>query len=467
MNALDSIQRRDHLDSASAVAARIHAVPGLTEEVVRRISNEKEEPEWMLAIRLEALKAYRQRSLPNWPRQPDLSGLNLDAISYYVAPDARQSHTWDDVPEEIKDTFEKLGIPEAERTSLGGVGAQFDSEVVYHRLKEEIAAQGVIFEDLDVAVKEYPEIVRKHFSKCISPNDHTFISLHYAVWSGGTFIYVPRGVSVEIPLQAYFRMNTRAMGQFEHTLIVVEEGAKLHYIEGCSAPRYEASSLHAGGVEIFVGKGANVRYSSVENWSKNTYNLNTKRAIVEEEGTIEWVGGNLGSRATMLYPCSILKGRNARANHLSIAFAGEGQDQDTGAKVYHLAPGTTSMVQAKSISVGGGRTNYRGHLFIKKGAKGAKASVECDALLFDAASSTDTMPAIEVKERDAEVAHEARVGRISDENIFYLRSRGFTEKEAVEMIVNGFMERITKELPLEYAVELNKLIALEIEGSLG
>jgi Fe-S cluster assembly protein SufB len=439
--------------------------PGLTEEVVRKISASKNEPQWMLDLRLAALKAFQQKPTPAWG--PDLSRLNLDKISYYVAPDATQSHTWDDVPKEIKETFERLGIPEAERKALGGVGAQWDSEVVYHNLKRSIAEQGVIFENLDVAVRKYPDLVKRYFSKCIGINDHKFISLHYAVWSGGTFIYVPRGVKVEIPLQAYFRMNARAMGQFEHTLIVVEEGAELHYIEGCSAPRYEAASLHAGGVEIFVAKNARARYSSVENWSRNTYNLNTKRAIVEEDGTIEWVGGNLGSCVTMLYPCSILKGRGARADHISVAFAAKGQDQDTGAKIYHLAPGTTSTVKAKSISQAGGRTNYRGHLFIRKGAKGAKSSVTCDALMFDAISTADTMPSIEVKEQDSEVAHEARVGRISDENIFYLMSRGLAAQEAVEMIVNGFLEPVTKELPVEYAVELNKLITLEIEGSLG
>lgn len=418
-------------------------------------------------IRLAALKEFQEKKMPSWEGMPDLSGLDLSKISYYVAPNAKQSTNWDDVPAEIKETFDKLGIPEAEKKALGGVGAQFESEVVYHSLKESIAKQGVIFEDLDVALKKYPELVQKYFSKCINIRDHKFISLHYAVWSGGTFIYVPKGVKVEIPLQAYFRMNTKSMGQFEHTLIVVEEGAELHYIEGCSAPRYEVSSLHAGGVEIFVGKNAKCRYSSVENWSKNTYNLNTKRATVEENGTIEWVGGNLGSGVTMLYPCSVLKGRGARADHISIAYAGEGQDQDTGAKVYHLAPNTTSNIKAKSISIAGGRTNYRGHLFVKKGAVGCKSSVECDALMFDDISSTDTMPYLEIKENDVDIVHEARVGKISEENIFYLMSRGLSEEQAVEMIVNGFMEEVTKELPLEYAVELNKLISLEIEGSLG
>ncbi len=465
MDALEISRARHELPAPAKV--RFQETPGLSEEVVRRISRSKDEPDWMLALRLEALKAFTAKAMPDWPGMPDLSPLDLDAITYYVAPEARESRTWDEVPKEIKETFERLGIPEAERKALGGVGGQWDSEVVYHNLKQELEAQGVIFENLDVAVRKYPELVRKRFGTCISLNDHKFISLHYAVWSGGTFIYVPKGVKVEIPLQAYFRMNTRSMGQFEHTLIVVDDGAELHYIEGCSAPRYETSSLHAGGVEIFVGKGARCRYSSVENWSRNTFNLNTKRAIVERGGTIEWVGGNLGSGATMLYPCSILKGEGARAEHISIAFAAHGQDQDTGAKVYHLAPRTTSTIKAKSISQGGGRTNYRGHLFIRPGAKGSKASVECDALMFDAESKTDTMPSLEIKEPDVEVAHEARVGRISDENIFYLMSRGLSEEQAVEMIVNGFLEPVTKELPVEYAVELNKLITLEIEGGLG
>ncbi len=458
---------RDRHEQASAAKIRYQESPGLTEEVVRKISASKNEPQWMLDIRLAAFKAFEDKAMPAWDKQPDLSGLDLNKISYYVAPDAKQSHTWDEVPDEIKDTFEKLGIPEAERKALGGVGGQWDSEVVYHNLKKELEEQGVIFENLDVAVQEYPELVKKHFSKCINIHDHKFISLHYAVWSGGTFIYVPKGVKVEIPLQAYFRMNTESMGQFEHTLIIVDEGAELHYIEGCSAPRYDTSSLHAGGVEIFVKPGARARYSSVENWSKNTYNLNTKRAIVEKDGVIEWIGGNLGSGVTMLYPCSVLQGQGARADHISIAFAAKGQDQDTGAKVYHLAPKTTSTIKAKSISQGGGRTNYRGHLFIKKGATGSKASVECDALMFDQESSTDTIPYIDVQEEDVEMAHEARVGKISDENIFYLMSRGLSEEEAVEMIVNGFLEPVTKELPIEYAVELNKLITLEIEGSLG
>lgn len=457
---------REH-ETPTKSAPKYQSLPGINEIVVEKISSSKSEPSWMRDIRFAALKEFQAKPMPAWPGQPDLAKLDLNKIIYFVQANAQQSHSWNDVPDEIKDTFEKLGIPEAERKALGGVGAQFESEVVYHNLKESIAKKGVIFEDLDVAVKKYPELVQKYFSKCINIRDHKFISLHYAVWSGGTFIYVPKGVKVEIPLQAYFRMNTQSMGQFEHTLIIVEEDAELHYIEGCSAPRYVTSSLHAGGVEIFVGKNAKCRYSSVENWSKNTFNLNTKRAHVDAGGAIEWVGGNLGSGATMLYPCSVLKGEGARADHISIAYAGEGQDQDTGAKIYHLAPHTSSTVKAKSISIAGGRTNYRGHIYIKKGAKGSTTAVECDALMFDDVSKTDTMPYIEVLEQDVAVAHEARVGRISDENIFYLMSRGLSEEQAIELIVNGFMEDVTKELPIEYAVELNRLITLEIEGSLG
>ncbi len=438
---------------------------GLTAAVVRRISAHKNEPAWMLALRLEAYQSWTEKTPPSWG--PDLSALNLATLTYFAPPGTQRSTTWDDVPAEIRQTFTELGIPEAEQRVLGGVGAQYDSETVYHKLKEELARQGVLFDDLDTAVQRYPDLVKKYFARCISIHDHYFISLHYAVWSGGTFIYVPPGVTVTVPLQAYFRMNTPHAGQFEHTLIILDEGAELHYIEGCSAPRYEASSLHAGGVEIFVGKHARCRYSSVENWSKNTYNLNTKRAKVDAHGTIEWVGGNLGSAATMLYPCSVLHGAHARADHLSIAFAGPGQHQDTGAKVYHLAPQTTSTVTAKSIARGGGRTSYRGHLYIRRDLHDVRATISCDSLLLDEESSTDTTPALEVNSPDATVAHEARVGRISDENIFYLMSRGLTEARAIELIVNGFMEPVTKELPLEYAIELNKLIALEIENSIG
>ena len=455
------------LEKASLAKPKSQSLPGITELTIKQISDTKDEPDWMRTIRNEALLEFQEKTPLDWPHQPDLTKLELDKIIYFVQPGSAQQHSWDEVPDDIKDTFEKLGIPEAERKSLGGVGAQFESEVVYHNLKKEIAEQGVIFEDLDIAVKKYPDLVQKYFSKCINIRDHKFISLHYAVWSGGTFIYVPKGVKVEIPLQAYFRMNTESMGQFEHTLIVVEEDAELHYIEGCSAPRYETSSLHAGGVEIFVGKNAKCRYSSVENWSKNTFNLNTKRAHVQEGGEVEWVSGQLGSGATMLYPCSVLQGDNSKAAHISIAYAGPKQDQDTGAKVYHLGKNTKSIIKAKSISLGGGRSNYRGHVFIKKGAKGSKSSTECDALMFDDVSQSDTMPYLEVNEPQTNIVHEARAGKISDENIYYLMSRGLSEEQAVELIINGFMDDVTKELPLEYAVELNKLITLEITGGLG
>lgn len=436
---------------------------GPTEAVVRAISAAKHEPAWMLELRLAAYRAFTKKQMPAWEGQPDLAGLDLNTLTYYLPPAAARGTTWEEVPDEIKETFEQLGIPEAERKALAGAGAQYDSETVYHNLKERFRKQGVLFEDMDDAVKNYPELVQQYFSKCITLNDHKFIALHYAVWSGGTFIYVPKGVKVEIPLQAYFRMNTKSMGQFEHTLIILEEGAELHYIEGCSAPRYDASSLHAGGVEIFVKKKARCRYSSVENWSKNTYNLNTKRAIVEEEGVIEWVGGNLGSHVTMLYPCSILQGRGARAEHLGIAYAADGQDQDTGAKVYHLAPLTKSRIISKSISKDGGRTNFRAHIYGKPGATGSETSVACDALIFGDASS-DTMPYFEIHDQTMLSSHEARVGKLREEHLYYLESRGLREAAAVTLLINGFLNPVTKELPLEYAAELNKLITLEIEG---
>ena len=454
----------DHADKEQ------HAVvteEGLTEEVVRKISSHKKEPEWMLQKRLKAFGFFNKTDLPRWG--PDLSRLDLNKIRYFSVPDAQHnSRTWDDVPEDIKKTFDRLGIPEAEKRELSGVGAQYDSMIIYHNLQKELQDQGVIFEDMDVALQKYPELIQKYFmTNCIPIHDHKFIMLHAAVWSGGTFIYVPKGVKVPMPLQAYFRMNAKKGGQFEHTLIIVDEGAELHYVEGCSAPQYAENSIHAGCVEIYVKKGAKCRYSSVENWSKNTYNLNTKRAIVEEDGIIEWVGGNLGSGVTMLYPCSILKGARARADHLAIAFAGKGQDQDTGAKVIHTAPDTTSRIVSKSISKDGGIASYRGFLLINEGAVNAKSNVECDALILDDKSKTNTYPTIKIKEQQSDVGHEATVGRISDDQIFYLMSRGLSKEQAMQMIVNGFMEPIIRELPLEYAVEMNKLIELEMEGSIG
>ncbi len=445
----------------------LRSKPGLSEDVVRMISADKKEPEWMLQKRLKSLELFNKMPMPTWG--PDISKLDLENIYYYGKPNAKaNSRTWEEVPQDIKRTFERLGIPEAEQKALGGVGAQYDSAVVYHSLKKEWEDQGVIFLDMDEALQKYPELVKENFmTKCIPIGDHKFIALHGAVWSGGTFIYVPKGVRVNLPLQAYFRMNAEKSGQFEHTLIIVDDDAEVHYIEGCSAPQYNSNSLHAGCVEVIVGKRARARYSSVENWSKNTYNLNTKRAIVDADATMEWIGGNMGSGVTMLYPCSILKGDRSRADHLSIAYAGHGQHQDTGSKVYHFGKNTTSVVKAKSISKDGGITTYRGLLKIGKGAIHAKSNVQCDALILDEISKSDTIPFIDIKEDKVSVGHEATVGKISDEQIFYLMSRGIKQEQAMQMIVCGFIEPIIKELPLEYAVELNRLIQLEMEGSVG
>jgi len=453
----------EHNEDRSIVKAKL----GLREEVVELISKEKNEPAWMLEKRKKALNHFLKTSMPKWG--PDISNLDLNKIRFYTKPDARKNaKSWDDVPKDIRRTFDRLGIPQAEQKVLAGVGAQYDSEIVYHSMRKDLEEKGVVFEDMDAALQKYPELVKKYFmTNCIPITDHKFIMLHGAVWSGGTFIYVPKGVKVDMPLQAYFRMNAKKGGQFEHTLIVVDEGAELTYIEGCSAPQYGEYSLHAGCVEVFVMKGARMRYASVENWSKNTFNLNTKRAIVEEDGIMEWIGGNMGSCATMLYPCSILKGERARADHLAIAFAGKGQNQDTGAKVVHAAPNTTSVITSKSISKDGGIASYRGLLRINKGATNAKSSVQCDALIMDSQSKSNTYPSIKINERNVDVGHEATVGRISDEQIFYLQSRGLSEEQATQMIVTGFIEPIVKELPLEYAVELNKLIEMEMEGSVG
>lgn len=445
------------------------ATRGLSEKLVRKISHLKNEPDWMLEKRLEGLRLFNEKPLPAWG--PNLSKLNFDEIIYYAAPGEiteDKTRSWEDVDPEIKDTFEKLGIPEAEKAMLAGVGAQYESSVVYHKLKKKWEDLGVIFEDMDVAVQKYPDLVRTYFmNKCVPVNDHKFAALHAAVWSGGTFLYVPAGVKVDAPMQAYFRMNAENMGQFEHTLMIIEEGADAHYIEGCSAPKYGSNSLHAGCVEIFVGKNARFRYSSVENWSKDTYNLNTKRAIVADHGRMEWVGGNMGSQVTMLYPCSILQGRGAHAEHLGIAFAGADQIQDTGAKVIHVAPDTTSSVIMKSLSKDRGQSVYRGLLTIGPKAKGAVARVICDALILDDHSTSDTIPDMNVHNNDVTIGHEATVGKIGQEEVFYLMSRGLTEAEAHAMVVNGFIEPIVKTLPLEYAVEMNRLIELEMEGSVG
>ncbi len=458
---------RETYDHVTKTEYTLKVEPGLNEEVVRLISKEKNEPEWMLQKRLECLRLFNKMPMPEWG--PSLKDLDINKITFFATADAKKNaRSWDDVPQEIKNTFEKLGIPEAERKALAGAGAQFESNIIYHNLKKEWDEKGVIFEDFDEAVHKYPELVKKHFmTRCVPPSLHKFSALHGAVFSGGTFIYIPKNVKVDLPLQAYFRMNSEKMGQFEHTLIIVDEGAEVHYLEGCSSPIYTNNSLHAGCVEIFVYKNAKARYSSIENWSKNTYNLNTKRAIVEENGVIEWVNGNMGSKITQLYPCSVLIGEKSRSDFLGIAFANKGQNQDTGTKVYHLAKNTTSTIQSKSISKGGGITTYRGLIKVAKGCTGVKCNVECDALMADNQSQSNTIPVMEINETDVDIAHEATVGRIGDEQIFYLMSRGLTEEQAVNMIVSGFIEPIVRELPMEYAVELNRLIELEMEGSLG
>ena len=439
---------------------------GLTEEIVRQISAEKDEPEWMLESRLKALKIFNEKENPKWG--PDLSEVDMDEITTYIRPDADMSDDWKNVPDEIRDTFDKLGIPEAEKESmLSGVGAQYDSEVVYHSIQKYLSDQGVIYTDFETGLKEYPEIVKKYFSKCITPNLHKYAALHYAVWSGGSFVYVPKGVNVDIPLQSYFRLNAPGAGQFEHTLIIIEDGAYCHFIEGCSAPKYNVINLHAGAVELFVGEGATLRYSTIENWSRNMYNLNTKRAIVEKDGKIEWVSGSFGSKVSMLYPASILVGENASSEFTGISFAGEGQNLDTGAQVVHAAPHTTSTINTKSISKSGGIAIYRGLVEIKENAVGAKNATSCESLMLDNKSRSDTIPTIKIENNNIDIGHEAKIGRISDSVIFYLMSRGISEQEAKEMVVRGFAEPIAKELPMEYAVEMNNLINLELVGSIG
>jgi Fe-S cluster assembly protein SufB len=457
---------RKRYDKKDKAVLAFRTTPGINLRVVTEISKRKNEPEWLLGKRLESLKIFEKLTMPKWA--PDITNLDLDKITYFADAGNKEAKKWEDVPIEIRKTFERLGIPEAERTVLAGAGAQYESQMAYHKLKEEWEKQGVIFENFDVAVRKYGKLVREYFmTKCVSPRYHKFAALHGAVFSGGTFIYVPKGVKVKEPLQAYFRMNAVALGQFEHTLIIVDEGADLHYIEGCSAPRYDEASLHAGCVEIFVRKGARMRYSSIENWSKNTYNLNTKKAIVEEGGVMEWVSGNLGSGLTMLYPCSVLRGKGAKTDFLTIAFASKDQNQDTGTKVLHLAPNTSSTTTSKSIAKNGGTSTYRGFVKIAKGAKNSKSKTVCDSLLFDGRSKANTYPYIDVEEMHADLAHEASVGRVGEEQLFYLRSRGISEAESVRLVVSGFIEPIVKKLPFEYAVELNRLIDLEMEGSVG
>lgn len=439
---------------------------GLTPAIVEQLSREKKDPPWMELFRLRSLQIYNGMKVPDWG--PSLEGLNMDEIVTYVRPNTRMTAKWSEVPKEIKDTFERLGIPQAERKSLAGVGAQYDSELVYHNVRQEVAEQGVVYTDMESALKgEYAEMVQKHFMKLVKPTDHKFAALHGAVWSGGSFVYVPPGVSVTIPLQSYFRLNAPGAGQFEHTLIIVDEGADLHFIEGCSAPKYNVANLHAGCVELFVRKNARLRYSTIENWSKNMYNLNTKRALVEEGGVIEWVSGSFGSHVSYLYPMSILKGRGARMEFTGITFAGKGQNLDTGAKVVHSAPETTSYMNTRSISKDGGISTFRSSVVVTKDAKKSRSAVSCQSLMLDSASRSDTIPAMDVRTPDADIGHEAKIGRISDEAVFYLMSRGISEEDARAMIVSGFADTVSKELPLEYAVEMNNLIQLEMKGSIG
>ena len=439
---------------------------GLTPELVSQISKEKNDPAWMQNFRLQSLQIYNQMEVPPWG--PSIEGLDIDNIVTYVRPNTNMKTKWSDVPEDIKDTFEKLGIPQAERKSLAGVGAQYDSELVYHNVRDEVSQMGVVYTDLESAMHgEYADMIQKHFMKLVKPNDHKFAALHGAVWSGGSFVYVPKGVHLDIPLQSYFRLNAKGAGQFEHTLIIVDEGADLHFIEGCSAPKYNVANLHAGCVELYVGKNARLRYSTIENWSKNMYNLNTKRAVVEEGGRIEWVSGSFGSHVSYLYPMSILKGRGARMEFTGITFAGEGQNLDTGSKVVHAAPDTSSVISTKSISKAGGISTFRNAVVVSEKANNSRSSVSCESLMLDDISRSDTVPAMDIRCANADIGHEARIGRISDDAVFYLMNRGISEEDARAMIVSGFADNVSKELPLEYAVEMNNLIQLEMKGSIG
>ncbi|MFB1051178.1 Fe-S cluster assembly protein SufB [Paraliobacillus sp. JSM ZJ581] len=438
---------------------------GLTKKVVEEISRMKEEPQWMLDYRLKALEQFYKQPMPQWGG--DLSELDFDEITYYVKPSERSERSWDEVPDEIKQTFDKLGIPEAEQKYLAGVSAQYESEVVYHNLKEDLEKLGIVFKDTDTALKENEELFRQYFGKVIPATDNKFSALNSAVWSGGSFIYVPKGVKTDTPLQAYFRINSENMGQFERTLIIVDEGASVHYVEGCTAPTYTTNSLHSAVVEIFVKKDAYCRYTTIQNWANNVYNLVTKRATCDANATMEWVDGNIGSKLTMKYPSVILKGEGARGMTLSIAFAGKGQHQDAGAKMYHLAPNTSSTIVSKSISKHGGKVTYRGIVHFGRKADGARSNIECDTLIMDNKSTSDTIPYNEIYNENISLEHEAKVSKVSEEQLFYLMSRGISEEEATEMIVMGFIEPFTKELPMEYAVEMNRLISYEMEGSIG
>ena len=460
----DQIGEINKYDFRTPTEGVFRARKGLDADIVRQISEMKDEPDWMLDFRLKSLEVFNSKPMPRWG-----GGINIDFqdIYYYLKPTEQQGKTWDDVPEEIKETFDKLGIPQAEREFLSGVKAQFESEVVYGSLKEDLADQGVVFLDTDTAVREYPDLLREHFGKIIPPDDNKFAALNSAVWSGGSFIYVPPGVQIEFPLQAYFRINAENMGQFERTLIIVDEGASVHYVEGCTAPMYSSESLHSAVVEVVVKKGARCRYTTIQNWANNIYNLVTKRAMAYQDATMEWVDGNLGSQLTMKYPAVYMMEPGARGEILSIAFSGKGQHQDAGAKLVHAAPNTTGQIISKSISKNGGRSSYRGLVKVEKGATNTKCNVVCDALILDEQSRSDTYPYIEIAEQDTSIGHEASVSRIGEEQLFYLTSRGLSEAEASTMIVNGFIEPLVKELPMEYAVEMNRLIQLQMEGSVG
>lgn len=448
-------------DVAGASARR-----GLSDEVVSDISGRKNEPEWMLQRRLKALKLFDKKPMPWWGS--DLTGIDFQNIKYFVKSTEKQAESWEDLPEDIRATYDKLGIPEAEKQRLvAGVAAQYESEVVYHQIREDLEAQGVIFVDTDTGLREHEDIFKEYFGSVIPAGDNKFASLNTAVWSGGSFVYVPKGVHVEIPLQAYFRINTENMGQFERTLIIADEDSSVHYVEGCTAPIYKSDSLHSAVVEIVVKKGARVRYTTIQNWSNNVYNLVTKRATCEAGATMEWIDGNIGSKVTMKYPAVFLMGEHARGETLSIAFAGEGQHQDAGSKMVHAAPNTSSTIVSKSVARGGGRTSYRGLVQILEGAHGSKSSVVCDALLVDQISRSDTYPYVDVREDDVQMGHEATVSKVSEDQMFYLMSRGMTEEEAMAMIVRGFVEPIARELPMEYALELNRLIELQMEGAVG
>lgn len=446
--------------------AGTNAKRGLNEDVVRDISAKKSEPQWMLDLRLKGLKLFEKKPMPNWGS--DLSGIFFDQIKYFVRSTEKQAATWEDLPDEIKNTYDRLGIPEAEKQRLvSGVAAQYESEVVYHSIREDLEAQGVLFLDTDTALREHEDIFKEYFGTVIPVGDNKFAALNTSVWSGGSFVYIPKGVHVEIPLQAYFRINTENMGQFERTLIIADEGSYVHYVEGCTAPIYSSDSLHSAVVEIIVKKGARVRYTTIQNWSNNVYNLVTKRAVCHEGATMEWIDGNIGSKVTMKYPAVFMMGAHSKGETLSIAFAGEGQHQDAGAKMVHAAPYTSSTIISKSVARGGGRTSYRGLVQVQEGAHHSKSTVKCDALLIDTISRSDTYPYVDVREDDVEMGHEATVSRISDDQLFYLMSRGLGEDEAMAMIVRGFIEPIARELPMEYALELNRLIEMQMEGAVG